>query len=70
MQITAIEADDVSHRKIEWIREIPTVFKEQAESLYQRILHARDDEYMNGNIEKRDGFEACPIDIDSNHPLW
>jgi hypothetical protein len=68
IQITAIDADDISHWKMELLRNIPTMLREEAESMIQRVLHARDD--VTEDIEKRDEFEACPFEVDSTHPLW
>jgi hypothetical protein len=53
---------------MELLRNIPKILREDAESMIQRILHARDD--VTEDIEKRDEFEACPFEVDSTHPLW
>jgi len=69
--ITAIEAQDINRQRIEWIRNLPAMTKEEVESMYQRFLHARDNEYGSEDTAKRDNdFEACPIELDSTHPLW
>jgi len=68
--ITAIEADDINRRRIEWIRNLPTMLKEETESMYQRILQARDDEDASGDIEEMDEFDACPVEVGPTHPLW
>jgi hypothetical protein len=55
---------------MELLRNIPTILREEAESMIQKVLHARDDGYAAGDFGKRDEFEACPIGVDSSHPLW
>lgn len=69
-QITAIEAEDLNRQKIEWIRNFATMAKEEVEFIYQRVLQARNDGSTSENTAKRDEYEACSIDVDSNHPLW
>ncbi|KAH6668964.1 hypothetical protein B0J14DRAFT_657972 [Halenospora varia] len=68
--ITAIDAEDVQRRKIEWIRHFSANLYENADSILQKILHARDEE-VPSTLGNRDEGEACPmITIDDGHPLW
>jgi transcription elongation GreA/GreB family factor len=70
LQITAIDAEDIGYRKIAWIRNLPGRLRAETESIIQRILQARDVEDAAENIEKRAASDACPMGVDSSHPLW
>ncbi|KAF4625421.1 hypothetical protein G7Y89_g12748 [Cudoniella acicularis] len=67
--ITAIDAEDVHRRKIEWIRHYSGMLYDNAEAVIQKILHAREEEGVE-NLEKREE-DACPLmSIRPEHPLW
>lgn len=65
--ITAIEAENLENRKITWMRNV-RMLKEEAETVMQRILFARDEE-IEGVIEERE-VDSCELRVDSSHPLY
>jgi len=53
-----------------WARLDPSRLVEETQAVYQKIMSPRSLEDSEGDIEKRGSFDACPIRVDSNHPLY
>lgn len=69
--ITAVDAEDINRWKVAWRRIIPVGrLIDDAEMFVQKALFARELEGSAEGMEKRDGFDACPVSVDESHPLW
>ena len=57
-----------------WDRFDSSRLVEETQALYnmvhQKIMSPRSLDDSEGEIEKRGGFDTCPIRVDSNHPLY
>lgn len=51
------------------MRHVPAYLRDQTRAIVNGILYPRGLEVVEGDLEKRDE-EACPIRVDSKHPLW
>jgi len=68
--ITALDAEDTDRWRMLWARLDPSRLVEETQAVYQKIMSPRSLEDSEANIEKRGSFDACPIRVDSNHPLY
>jgi len=61
--IAAIDAED-GRTIISWIRNLPGRIMDGTEAILQRVMQPRD-------LEEREvASDACPVGVDSSHPLW
>jgi hypothetical protein len=72
--ITALDAEDTARWRMLWDRFGSSRLVEETRALYhmvhQRAMSPRSLQYLEGDIEKRGNFDACPISVDSDHPLY
>lgn len=65
-QIAAIDAED-GRTIISWIRNLPGRIMDGTEAILQRVMQPRD---LEGVEERPVASDACPVGVDSSHPLW